>query len=126
MKFLSILLASVLTLTSCATRKYGCNYSQANTQPTYRSTGYVNVVDSDLCVIYLTGKVVVRDDFYFHKCNYVVVDSNLINRLKPFNNQLIKFEFSKNSEMFEDVIWASSICVEETNNQNEGLSSIGK
>lgn len=125
MKFLSILVLTAFTFTSCATHKYRCNYSQAKPQQTYRSTGYVDIIDSNLCVIRLTDKVVVRDDLYLVRCNYVVVNGDFAKSMFKFNNQVIKFEFNKNSEIYEDVIWSSSGCIEAIVN-NERFTSIKK
>lgn len=114
MKFFAFLLLTATLFTSCATRKYGCKYSN-NTKPTgiLRSTGYVKIVDSSMVLIKPIDGVVVSDEYDLLKCNFLVVKGEFKNNLKSFNNKVIKFEFTKNAQSNDDIMYVVNGCVEE-------------
>jgi hypothetical protein len=100
-------------MTSCATRKYSCTYTETKQdKPVYRSTGYVSSIDTNLMVVKLTSGIVVSD-FNFDMCNYVVVKDNFAKVLNNYKGKVIKFEFIKSSEIKGDIIYSSTGCVEE-------------
>jgi len=115
MKCILTLILGMSIMTSCATRKYVCRYTETKSQskPIYRSTGYVSSIDTNLMVVRLTSGVVVSDFNGFDMCNYVVVRDNFAKILNNYKGKVIKFEFIKSSEIAGDIIYSSNGCVEE-------------
>jgi len=115
MKSIYLFLLSLLVFTSCKTSKYGCpNVAEINHDLIYRSTGYVEMVDTAI-FIRLSDCVVISDSNEVLEYNFLMVKGKFANDLKPFINKTIQFEFTKFPEISEfkgDLVYSNYGCID--------------
>ena len=121
-KFLTIIL-SCFILSSCATKKYGCGLSGNNSSPKKsicRGYGYVQMVDSNVCVIRVKGMI--KDETSVAEAKFVLVKGTFTYALKDYKNKVVLFECKPavNSN-FSDIVYANEGCVEGIAENNNSL-----